>query len=84
MSCEREEEALVALVLGMAESAADDDSDACSQLFPSLKFAFLRGFDGVLALECGLDDGAECVNAPPPPPPPPPAAAAGDVREGDP
>ena len=49
-----------------------------SQWFPSLKLAFLLGLDGVLALECGRDDGAEC-GAPAPPPPP-----LGDVSDGEP
>ena len=50
-----------------------------SQLFPSLKLAFLLGFDGVLALECGLDDGAECGASTPPLP-----APLEDMSDGEP
>ena len=74
---------IVFIVLGepfsqslIKEEATRPLQDGHSQLFPSLKLAFLLGFDGVLALECGLDDGAEC-GAPTPPP-------LGDMREGEP
>ena len=79
---------IVFIVLGepfsqslIKEEATRPLQDGHSQLFPSLKLAFLLGFDGVLALECGLDDGAECVAPPPPPPPPPPL---GDMSNGEP